>query len=123
MPDRVWTFVISFGLVFLSTLLWYLLYILVSGPILCQSFQSTSDFYYWYLGCLPIDTSGDNIYHILNLSIITAFNFFALILLAISWDLTSVYSLARCILFVVNTKIICFISSKSICIFFRSHLF
>lgn len=100
MPDRLTTFLISFGIVFLNSLLWYLLYILVSGPILCQSFQSDSDFYYWYLGCLPADTSSDDIYHIMWISLTTAINFFTVILLAIAWDLVSIYSLARCIVFV-----------------------
>ncbi len=99
-PDRLTTFLISFGIVFLNSLLWYLLYILVSGPVLCQSFQSDSDFYYWYLGCLPADTSADDIYQIMWISLTTAINFFSVIILAISWDLVSIYSLARCIVFV-----------------------
>ena len=101
MPDRLITFLISFGIVLINSLVWYLLYILVSGPILCESFQSSSDFYYWYLGCLPAETSADNVYTILWISLTTAINFFAVILLAISWDLVSIYSLARCIVFVV----------------------
>ena len=100
--DRVVTFLISFGIIFANSLLWYLLYILVAGPILCQSFQSDSDFYYWYLGCLPANTSSDDIYHIMWISLTTAINFFAVILLAISWDLVSIYGLARCIVFVVG---------------------
>lgn len=101
MPDRLMTFLISFGIVFFNSLLWYLLYILVAGPILCESFQSPSDFYYWYLGCLPADTSSGDIYTILWISLTAAINFFAVILLAISWDLVSIYGLARCIVFVV----------------------
>lgn len=106
MPDRLMTFIISFGIVFLNSLIWYLLYILVAGPILCESFQSTSDFYYWYLGCLPAETDADNIYTILWISLTTAINFFAVILLAISWDLVSIYGLARCVVFVVRHVII-----------------
>lgn len=101
MPDRLMTFLISFGIVFINSLVWYLLYILVSGPILCESFQSSSDFYYWYLGCLPAETSADNVYIILWISLTSAINFFAVILLAISWDLVSIYGLARSIVFVV----------------------
>ena len=100
LPDRLITFSISFGIVLLNSLLWYLLYILASGKILCQAFQSNSDFYYWYLGCLPADTSADDVYQILWISLTTAINFFAVILLAISWDLVSIYGLARCIIFV-----------------------
>lgn len=102
LPDRITTFLISFGIVFVNSLIWYLLYILVAGPILCESFQSSSDFYYWYLGCLPADTSADNIYTIMWISLTTAINFFAVILLAIAWDLVSIYGLARCIVFVVQ---------------------
>lgn len=104
MPDRMLTFAISFGIVALVSLVWYLLYILVAGPILCESFQSGSDFYYWYLGCLPAITTTDNIYLILWISLITAINLFAIILLAIAWDLVSIYGVARCIVFVVNTR-------------------
>lgn len=101
-PDRFFTFGFSFGLLFLNSLLWYLLYIFIGGPVLCESFQSQSDFYYWYLGCLPADTSAKNLYVILWICLTTAFNFFAVIILAISWDLTTVYGLARCIVFVVS---------------------
>lgn len=100
--SRLETFLISMGVVLANGLLWYLLYLLVAGPILCQSFQSPDDYYYWYVGCLPADTSSANIYIILWICLTSAFNLFAVILLAISWDLTSVYGLARSIVFMVS---------------------
>lgn len=96
------TFILSMAVVLANGLLWYLLYLLVSGPILCQIFQSPDDFYYWYTGCMPEDTSADDIYVIMWISLTTAFNLFAVILLAISWDLTSVYGLGRSIVFMVR---------------------
>ena len=102
MPDRLLTTIMCFGIIFVNSLIWYLLYILVAGPILCQAFQSPAYFYYWYLGCLPADPNSDDIYIILWLSITSAVNLFALILLEIAWDLTSIYSLARCIVLVVQ---------------------
>ena len=100
--DRVTTFLVSFGIVLANSIIWFFLYEFVAGPILCQSFQSSSDFYYWYLGCLPENTSDDNVYIIMWISLTAALNFFAVILLAIAWDLVSIYGLARCIVFVVR---------------------
>lgn len=100
---RVQTFFISMAVVLANGLLWYLLYLLVAGPILCQSFQSPDDYYYWYTGCLPADTTSDNFYIIMWICLTSAFNLFAVILLAISWDLTSVYGLARSIVFMVSS--------------------
>lgn len=99
---RVQTFLLSMSVVLANGLLWYLLYLLVAGPILCQSFQSPDDYYYWYTGCLPANTTDDNIYIIMWICLTSAFNLFAVILLAISWDLTSVYGLARSIVFMVR---------------------
>lgn len=116
---RTGTFFLVFGLVMAHTALWYFLYMFVGGPVLCQSFQSSADFYYWYVGCLPSNTTDDNLYIILTIALTSAFNLFAVILLAIAWDIVSVYNLAQCIIFVVRMcacVCVCLISSWCLCV-------
>ena len=74
----------------------------MNGAILCQPFQSSVDYFYWYVSCAPSNPTASDVYIILWISLTTAVNFYALIMVAIAWDITSVYSLARCIVFVVT---------------------
>jgi len=103
---RASTFFICLIIVLVNSLVWFFLYMFVNGPILCQSFQSSSDYHYWYVSCAPSNPTASDVYIILWISLTTAVNFYALIMVAIAWEITSVYGLARCIVFVEANLIV-----------------